>query len=144
VAVSKDQLKLRDEWYTPDDLFDRLAEKYGPFDLDAAASALNSKCPKFYTVEDDSLSQPWSGRVWCNPPYRNLIDWVTKAYREVTEGEADRVVLLLPGHTATKWFHFALEHGKVEFIEGKVKFGGASGVPFWGSVIVVFDPKGVS
>jgi hypothetical protein len=49
------------------------------------------------------------------------------------------VVMLLPSHTATEWFHFALEHGKVEFIKGKLKFGGAKGVPFTGSVVVVFE-----
>ena len=25
--------------------------------------------------EDDGLSQPWDGLVWCNPPYSAMKDW---------------------------------------------------------------------
>jgi phage N-6-adenine-methyltransferase len=132
------QLALRDEWYTPDEAFKDLEAKYGPFEIDVAASALNTKCPLFYTAEDDALTKPWHGVVWCNPPYRNIKAWVYHAWKQVDNGTAKRVVMLLPSHTATEWFHFALEHGRVEFIKGKLKFGGASGVPFTGSVVVIF------
>lgn len=133
------QLVLRDEWYTPDDVYGRIYDKYGPFTLDAAASALNTKCSRFWTVEDDSLTKPWTGRVWCNPPYKNILQWIDKGIHEVQKGNAERVVFLLPSHTSTAWFHKALEFGRVEFLKGKVKFGGSNGVPFWGSVVVVFE-----
>lgn len=132
------QLLLRDEWYTPDATFQDLAARHGPFDLDVAASALNSKCPKYFTAADDALKQDWHGVVWCNPPYRNLLQWVHKAHYEVSVGNCSKVVMLLPAHTATEWFHFALENGRVEFIKGKLRFGGTTGVPFFGSVVVVF------
>ena len=57
------------EWPTPAWLVDQLAAEFGPFDLDPAATASNAKAPAFYTGEDDGLAQPWSGRVFCNPPY---------------------------------------------------------------------------
>lgn len=130
---------LRDEWWTPDEFFRSVERREGPFDLDAAASALNSKCRKFFTVKDDSLNQAWFGTVWCNPPYRKILKWVKKAHLEVTEGRCSKVVLLLPSHTSTEWFHYALKYGRIEFIKGKLKFGGCVGVPFWGSVLVVFE-----
>lgn len=43
------------EWSTPQDFFDRLDWKYH-FTLDAAATAENAKCAKFFTAEDDGLS----------------------------------------------------------------------------------------
>ncbi len=132
------QLLLRDEWYTPDAVFQGLASKYGPFDLDPAASALNTKAPRFFSVEQDGLAQDWKGVVWCNPPYKNLIRWVKKAWNEVDCGNAKRVVMLLPSHTSTEWFHFALEHGSIEFLKGRISFGGSKGSPFWGSIVVVF------
>jgi len=132
------QMLLRDEWYTPDETFSDLSARYGPFDLDVAASALNAKCARYMTVEDNALTKPWFGVVWCNPPYRRLIDWVRKARAEVEDGNAERVVMLLPSHTATEWFHLALEYGAVEFLKGKLKFGGSRGVPFTGSVVVIF------
>ena len=134
---------LRDEFYTPDDFYQKCVDKYGPFTLDVAASALNTKCPKFFTEDQNGLDQEWRGRVWCNPPYRKILRWVEKAHAEVLYGRAEIVVLLLPAHTATEWFHFALEYGKVEFIKGKLKFGGLSGVPFFGSVLVIFERKDI-
>lgn len=130
----------RDEWWTPDDLFAELWNEFGPFDLDAAASEQNAKCPLFFTIVDDGLSQPWKGRVWCNPPYRNLIRWVEKAWYEVSrEGGADLVVLLLPAQTSTRWFHdYALKHGELYWVRGKRRFGGARWQSVTPSVGVIF------
>ena len=133
------QAVLRDEFWTPDEAFNNLSQRYGPFTLDAAASALNTKCTKYWSEADDALSKDWCGVVWCNPPYRKILNWIQKAHQEVKNGNAKRVVMLLPSHTSTTWFHYALEHGTVEFIKGKLKFGGLPGVPFFGSVVVVFE-----
>ena len=48
------------EWATPQDLFDRL-DAIHHFNLDPCATAENAKCEKYYTVEDDGLSQNWGG-----------------------------------------------------------------------------------
>ena len=57
----------KDEWLTPP----WILEKLGPFDLDPCAPVNRpwDTAKHHYTIEDDGLSQPWSGRVWCNPPY---------------------------------------------------------------------------
>lgn len=127
-------------WYTPEPLFRDLESRYGPFDLDVAASIDNAKCARFYSVEEDGRVQPWSGRVWCNPPYRRLIEWVRKAYEEVQAGRCERVVMLLPAQTSTAWFHdYALPFGGLEWIRGRVRFGGCTADGYAGSVVVVFD-----
>lgn len=50
----------RNDWETPQALFDELNEKYH-FTLDAAASNLNAKCDKFYTIENSGLNHSWGG-----------------------------------------------------------------------------------
>ena len=49
-----------DEWATPKDFFKSLDEEFH-FDLDAAASHINHKCNKYFTIEDDGLTQNWGG-----------------------------------------------------------------------------------
>ena len=51
------------DWGTPQDLFDRLSEEFGGFDLDVCANAENAKCPRYFTEKDDGLSQDWKGRT---------------------------------------------------------------------------------
>lgn len=58
-----------DEWPTPRSLFDGLDAEFG-FSLDPCATKENAKCRKFFTREQDGLSQEWSGEtVFMNPPY---------------------------------------------------------------------------
>ena len=45
---------------TPQDFFDFLNGIFR-FDLDVCALPENAKCKRFYTPEDDGLSQPWGG-----------------------------------------------------------------------------------
>jgi len=57
----------KDEWLTPPALIDAL----GPFDLDPCSPIRPpwEIAAKAYSIIDDGLKQPWSGFVWCNPPY---------------------------------------------------------------------------
>jgi hypothetical protein len=58
---------LKDEWLTPPEILAAL----GPFDLDPCAPINRpwDMAANHYTVSDLGLMRPWSGRVWCNPPY---------------------------------------------------------------------------
>ena len=49
-----------DEWETPQDVFDRLNDKYH-FDLDACATEQNAKCSRFFDKAQDGLRQSWGG-----------------------------------------------------------------------------------
>lgn len=58
---------VRDEWLTPPHILSAL----GPFDLDPCAPASRPwpMAAQHYTIFDNGLCKPWSGRVWLNPPY---------------------------------------------------------------------------
>jgi len=60
----------KDDWETPQWLYDKLNEKYH-FNLDVAASENNHKCANYFTEKDNALIQDWYGfgAVFCNPPY---------------------------------------------------------------------------
>jgi site-specific DNA-methyltransferase (adenine-specific) len=132
-----------DEWTTPQALFDG----YGPFDVDAAANFRNHLCPVWFGPESpyaaDALHTSWSRygtHVWCNPPYSQWQQFVSKAHAESQAGV--HVTLLLPARTDTVAWHTYIwppnEHTTIEFLRGRVKFGEAKqGAPF-PSVVVRF------
>lgn len=126
-----------DMWETPQDLFDDLDREFH-FDLDVCAIPENAKCKKFYTPEQDGLSQPWDGTCWCNPPYgRDIGKWVRRALFASVGGAT--VVMLLPARTDTKWFHdYIYKRAEIRFVKGRLKFGNSKNSAPFPSMIVVF------
>lgn len=124
-----------DLWETPQELFDKYDAIYN-FETDVCALPENAKCKRFFTPEMDGLKQEWSGVCWCNPPYgRQIGKWVEKAVKSFAT-----VVMLLPARTDTKWFHdWCLPYGKIEFLRGRLKFGGCANPAPFPSMIVIFE-----
>lgn len=123
---------------TPQEFFDKLDAVHG-FTLDACATAENAKCAVFFTREDDALRQDWRGVVWMNPPYgRGIGAWMRKAYEASRAGA--KVVCLIPARTDTAWWHEYAARGAVEFVRGRLKFGGAVHNAPFPSAVVVFEP----
>ncbi len=104
----------KDERETPQDLYLELHEEFG-FTLDAAASHINTKCPRYCTLDgtyEDSISGPrlisaadgidfeWSKpeHVWCNEPFSDIDRFVIKAWHSPCEV----AVLLLPQNRQEK------------------------------------------
>jgi phage N-6-adenine-methyltransferase len=124
------------EFPTDPQVFAALSERYGPFNLDAAATAENAKCARYFTAADDGLAQTWTGRVWLNPPYgREVGKWVKKAW-ESAQSSAELVVCLVPARTDTRWWHEYAVRGEVEFVRGRLRFGRPTVAPFPSAVIV--------
>lgn len=123
-----------ENWETPLQFFQELDAEFH-FDLDVCALPENAKCTRYYTPEDDGLSQPWNGTCWCNPPYgRRISAWVKKAAESETT-----VVMLLPARTDTKWFHeYIYGKAEVRFIKGRLKFGGSKNSAPFPSMVVIF------
>lgn len=98
----------RQEWETPQNLFDELDSEYH-FDLNAAASKDNAKVESYFTEQDDGLKQKWGGRynsVFINPPYTSKLQnaFIKKAY-ETWKEFGTTVVLLIPARTDTLRWH---------------------------------------
>ncbi len=126
-------------WATPQDFFDKYHEEFY-FQTDVCASEENAKCENFYTEEMDGLSQEWNGTCWMNPPYgRAIKSWMQKAYESSLDGAT--VVCLVPARTDTAWWHDYAVKGDIEFIRGRLKFGGHKNSAPFPSAVVVFKPK---
>lgn len=130
-----------EEWATPQDFFDRLDEEFH-FTLDPCATAENAKCEKYYTKEQNGLSQDWTGEtVFCNPPYGNEIGkWCRKCLEHSESGGV--AVMLIPARTDTKVFHEYI-YGKAEirFIRGRLHFNGSKWNAPFPSMVVVYGKK---
>ena len=78
-ALPSDSIKVTsDDCYTPRWVFDAMGLE---FDLDVASppgGPWHVPAKRWYTAEDDGLTQPWDGLVWCNPPYSGLRPWVDR------------------------------------------------------------------
>ena len=125
---------------TPQDFYDKLDAEFR-FTLDPCCVPETAKCEKFYTPEDDGLSQDWAGeRVFMNPPYGRAIKlWMKKAAEEAQRGTL--VVCLVPARTDTAWWHDYAMQGEIRFIRGRLKFGNAKNNAPFPSAVVVFGYK---
>ena len=130
------------EWATPQYLFDELDREFN-FTLDPCATDENTKCDKYYTIEDDGLKQDWSNDiVFMNPPYgRGIKHWIQKAYEEYDKGAT--VVCLIPARTDTTYWHEYIfnKATDIRFLKGRVKFGDSKNSAPFPSAVVVFNQE---
>ncbi|WP_321158137.1 phage N-6-adenine-methyltransferase [Providencia stuartii] len=141
-AKSTHELKeVGDQWRTPDELYWGINAKFGPFTLDLFTDGDNSKCPNFYTAEDNALTQDWSeklkeigGAAYANPPYSrssyNKKQAVTGVRHIMNHALAmreagGRYVFFLKVATSETWWPKNADH--ICFIEGRIGFD----VPKW-------------
>lgn len=120
-----------DDRGTPPRLWAELNDEHR-FTLDVAAAAHNAKCAAYYTRQDNGLLQPWTGSVWCNPPYSGLDGWLTKAWTEWSrDGGPHRIVMLLPANRPEQpWWQTWVEPYRdrpdsplsVRFLPGRLRF----------------------
>jgi len=147
---------LKDEWETPQWLFDLLDQEFH-FQVDAAATKENKKTHLWFgdngTEEFcNAIEHQWyhvvldEERFFLNPPYSagNIDKFMAKALEESLKGAL--VVCLVPCATDTKWWHnYAMKAQEIRFIKGRVRFVGydADGKqiknsPTFSSCVVIF------
>ncbi len=133
---------VRQEWETPQDLFDALNAEFR-FDVDVAASVDNAKLLRFFSRTINGLKQPWDGlKVYCNPPYREIAPWVDKAVEQAMARNST-CVLLLPARTEQAWFRTVLHRAsELSFFNARIQFAPPRGVApssnREGSILAVF------
>ncbi len=114
------------EWETPDDLFEKVDSIFH-FTRDVCASAENTKCKEFWSIEDSCLDKEWDGVNWMNPPFKNMKQFIQKAYDERYNAVT---VCLIPARTNTNWWHELCMKGEIYFICGRPVFKGCTyGLP---------------
>lgn len=133
-----------DEWETPNELVAWLAQSFA-FTLDPCCTPGTAKAARFFTREDDGLAQSWAGeRVWMNPPYSKVGDWMRKAY-ESAQTDRATVVCLVAARTDTRWWQDWVQGkaNEIQFLAGRVSFKrpgkDANTAPF-PSALVIYRP----
>lgn len=125
-----------DEWYTPP----QMVKSLGEFDLDpcAARDGEINHAKENWRPPVNGLMRDWFGRVWLNPPFSKMADWMP---RLVMHGNG---IALMNAWPERVWFQAAVRHvtgvlwlrHRVNFIRpGNVKTNGCIG-----NVLMAFGP----
>ncbi|EPE4767392.1 TPA: phage N-6-adenine-methyltransferase [Escherichia coli] len=133
--------EVGDQWRTPDLLFWGINAIFGPLVLDLFTDGDNSKCPNYYTAEQNALTQDWSARLadlggaaFANPPYSRSqyhdgqaitgMAHIMSHARSMRDA-GGRFVFLLKAAPSETWWPEDADH--VTFIRGRVGFD----LPAW-------------
>ncbi len=140
------------EWYTPGIYVEAARALMGEITLDPASCELANQTVKamtFYSREENGLAQPWSGRVWLNPPYGRTDAnassqgaWAARLIEEYEARNVQEALLLVSAATSEKWFQ-PLWNYALCFVTPRINFDVPPGAPpangsNHGSVIVYF------
>jgi hypothetical protein len=101
---------------------------------------------RFYTPREDGLRQPWSGRVWLNPPYGGLgPKFIARLADCCRSGAVEQACALLGTHHLTsKWFGGFTAFDPLACLpNGRLRFSGSETRPAHGSVVlgIGVDPE---
>ena len=121
------------EWYTPAAYIALVRNVLGEIDLDPASHSVAQQtvqAAQFFTQEEDGLARPWSGRIFCNPPYSKglITPFVDKLLAEIASGNVQQAILLTHNHSDTRWFQDVLGKARrVCLTAGRLGFYGPNG-----------------
>lgn len=115
-----------DEKATPPAFLDPLAEAVGGFDVDPASGAEPEPlADTTYTIEEDGLSQDWTGIVWVNPPFSDMMPWVEKIIDEISSDRVESILLLCKGDSSTNWWQKAAKEATlITAVDHRLQFQG--------------------
>jgi phage N-6-adenine-methyltransferase len=122
----------RQDFETPAEFMAAFTRYFGAApDWDLAASVTNTKAPRFFTEEQDSLAQDWNalrGILWCNPPFANIRPWARKAAE--SESFRSRIYLLTPASIGANWYvEHVIPYARVYVLVGRLSFDGRGPFP---------------
>jgi hypothetical protein len=126
MALHEQSVGASSAWRTPSYVFDALGCE---FDMDVASPGqeMTPWIRAEHFVTRNSLSVPWTGFCWCNPPFgpRNgIVPWLQKFF---THGDG---IALVPDRTSAPWWQrFAPQAELILFVSPKIKFLDVDGAP---------------
>ena len=108
----------QDTWLTPPDFL----EKLGEFDLDPCCPPMMpwKTATIMFHVNDEKggLQREWEGRVWCNPPFSEIMPWAEEMFVH-----GDGIMLVPAKSPETKWGQYILRTGDAFlFLKGRIAF----------------------
>lgn len=137
IGFAHDRTTGKEDWLTPPSII----RACGEFDLDPCSPMPRpwDTAKKHYTLEDNGLRQPWSGRVWLNPPYGNQTD----KWMEMLAQHGNGIALIFARTETGSFFPWVWDYADaLLFIKGRLRFwtkegheGGAAGAP---SVLIAY------
>jgi phage N-6-adenine-methyltransferase len=117
-----------DHWATPKDVYGALDDEFR-FTFDP--------CPLM--AEESGLLKKWGGRVFCNPPYSAIDEFLKKGLWHLSQRDCELLVYLIPSRTDTRWFHeYCIKASEIRFLKGRLKFGDAKNSAPFPSMLVIF------
>lgn len=102
--------------WTPQPFIDAVEKKFGPLEIDLAASPASAKAPLWFgpgSSTADALAIEWNALFratkdghyplcWLNPPFRAITPWARKCAAAWLKGA--EILLLVPGSIGANWF----------------------------------------
>jgi len=127
-----------DDWLTPPELVRSL----GAFDLDPCGSHLQSQnlaATVYRLPNHNGLLEPWSGRVWCNPPFSHMATW---AQRFAVHANG---IMICPARYQYTWTHVLWATADaILLLHDEVRWIAADGISRLGSIfdfmLVAYGP----
>jgi ParB family chromosome partitioning protein len=136
------------EWYTPPEFLAAARDVLGSIDLDPAScdkAQQAVQAARYFTAQEDGLGQPWRGKVWLNPPFRQVDRFAAKLCEAHRSGAVPEAVLLVNNATETAWFQDTARMASALCLPlGRIRFLDHSGTPqqqpLQGQAILYFGP----
>jgi len=116
-------ISTEDNWETPVLPLKEAMIKYNitPV-IDVCATAENTKFPKFFTPEQNGLTQEIKEDFFMNCPYSEIEEWMEWAYTQHVKNNVNGLVLVF-AKTSVKWWHKFVEgKAEVHFQKGRIRF----------------------
>lgn len=113
----------RNDWETPPEVFNPLNEIFH-FTVDCAASAENTKCPKFFG-RGDTIVFSDEDSAFMNPPYSPVTACRQLVKDVFTQARLHSIpaIILLPARVETAvWQNYIFNMGNTFFFRGRLKF----------------------
>ena len=97
---------MKVEYELPKELFNQACERFKvkPI-LDVCATIDNTKCDHYFSPRQNGLIQKYAMSFYCNPPFDDLMAWVTHCRYEAHLNNVDGL-MLVPCYTDSNWWQW--------------------------------------